>query len=99
MEKATWTTTQLDLVDENQKDIMGVIEYIGTDFKAYDETYDLTFEILVSSSLGDIKIRKFPIVAFAYTDVGYKKIYQGINVTPQFKLDKTFELELLMKIQ
>ncbi|GAH07370.1 unnamed protein product, partial [marine sediment metagenome] len=44
------------------------------------------------------KIYKFPIIAYAFTDEGYKKIYQGINVLPCFKLKKEFEFHLTSSI-
>ena len=48
----------------------------------------------LSYDTGKIKINKFPIIAYAYTDEGYKTIYQGITVVPQLKLEKTFELNI-----
>jgi len=74
-------------------------QYEGSDFKGYDQSYGLKFEVMVSSNTEEIKIFKFPIIAFAYTDEGYKKIYQGVNVTPRFTLDKTFEIEIQMQIE
>ena len=47
-----------------------------------------------STTSNEIKVYKFPIFAFIYTDEGYKRIHQGINITPRFKLDKTFELNI-----
>ena len=85
-----------DIIKE--ENILDPIEYQGSDFKAYDETYDLKFEIMLSSTSEEINIYKFPIIAFVHTDEGYKRIYQGINVTPRFKLNKSFEIELQIKI-
>ena len=53
---------------------------------------------MISSNLGDASINKFPIIAYVYTDEGYKKIYQGINITPVFKLKKNFEIQIQFKI-
>jgi len=41
---------------------------------------------------------KFPIVTFTFTDEGHKTFYQGINVIPQFKLNKEFEITIKIKI-
>jgi len=58
----------------------------------------LSFEIDISSKEDSIKINKFPIIAYVYTDEGYKEIYQGINITPLIKLDKNLEFHLRLKI-
>ena len=73
-------------------------QYIGSHIKAYDETYDLSFEIDISSKTDSIKINKFPIIAYAYTDEGYKEIYQGINIVPVIKLDKNLEFDMKLRI-
>ena len=91
--KFTWESTGLDLIDKKENVLLDPYQYIGDNFKAYDETYDLNFEILASCDTGKIKIIKFPIIAYVHTDEGYKSIYQGINIVPQFKLDKTFEIQ------
>ena len=96
--KFTWESTGLDLIDKKENILLEPYQYIGDNFKAYDETYDLYFEILASCDTGKIKIIKFPIIAYVHTDEGYKSIYQGINIVPQFKLDKTFEIQLKLKI-
>ena len=44
-----------------------------------------------------LKIYKFPIIAYVYTEEGYKKIYQGINVTPLLKCEKSVEFHLKIK--
>ena len=92
--KFKWESAYVEFANDEEKDLLSPFQYIGENFKAYDETYDLNFEILLSSDIGKIKINKFPIIAYAYTDEGYKKLYQGITVVPQFKLDKTFELNI-----
>jgi alpha-amylase len=96
--KFTWETTGSDLIDKKENLLLEPYQYIGDNFKAYDETYDLYFEILASCDTGKIKIIKFPIIAYVHTDEGYKSIYQGINIVPQFKLDKTFKIQLKLKI-
>jgi len=96
--KFVWESSGLDLITDRDKNLLEPYWFIGDDFRAYDETYDLSIEILASCNTGDIKINKFPIIAYVFTDEGYKKIYQGINVIPQFKLDKTFEIQLKLKI-
>ncbi len=96
--KFIWESSGLDLITDRDKNLLEPYWFIGNNFRAYDETYDLSIEILASCNTGDIKINKFPIIAYVFTDEGYKKIYQGINVIPQFKLDKTFEIQLKLKI-
>ena len=81
-----------------QKTLMEPFQYKGSHFKAYDETYDLTLDISVDSNTEWQQINHFPIIAYAYTDVGYTKLYQGLNVTPCFKLNKSFEIRLKFKI-
>ncbi len=92
--KFKWESAYVEFSSDKEKDLLEPCQYLGQNFKAYDETYDLNFEILVSSDTGKIKINKFPIIAYAYTDEGYKTIYQGITVTPQFKLNKSFMLNI-----
>ncbi len=96
--KFIWESSGLDLLTDRDKNLLEPYWFIGDNFRAYDETYDLSIEILASCNTGDIKINKFPIIAYVFTDEGYKKIYQGINVIPQFKLDKTFEIQLKLMI-
>ena len=97
-EKFSWSSNDLICETKEEKDLLEPIYYIGSDFQAYDETYDLKFGMMMSSNTGNIKIHKFPIFAYAYTDEGYKKIYQGITVLARFKLKKSFEIELQLKI-
>ena len=73
-------------------------QYKGLNFKAHDETYDLHLDLEFSSKSDSIKINKFPIIAYAFTDEGYKKIYQGLNDTPVFKLEKNLEFHLKITI-
>ncbi|MCK4287162.1 MAG: hypothetical protein KAX18_13215, partial [Candidatus Lokiarchaeota archaeon] len=68
----------------------------------YDESYDLNLEFSLidqsKANINFIKLYKFPIIAYAFTDEGYKKIYQGINLLPRFKLSKEFEYKLNIRI-
>jgi len=97
--KFHWESVEVEFKDEKEKDLMEPFQYKGLDFKAYDETYDLYFELLLSSNTDLININKFPIIAYVYTDEGYKSIYQGINVAPLFKLDKNFRINLKLKTE
>jgi len=96
--KFQWESKQIDLNGDKNTELLEPFQFIGSNFKAYDETYDLSFEIDISSKEDSIKINKFPIIAYVYTDEGYKEIYQGINITPLIKLDKNLEFHLRLKI-
>jgi hypothetical protein len=87
-----------DFNGDKENTLLEPFEYTGSLFKAYDSTYDLNFEVIISSNVDSIKIVKFPLVAFVYTDEGYKEIYQGINVTPVLKVDKSLEFHLKFQI-
>jgi len=93
-----WESEQMNFNNENENKLMDPYQYTGSHFKAYDDTYDLLFEFDILNKNGSIKINKFPIIAYVYTDEGYKEIYQGINVTPLFKLDKNLEFHLKLRI-
>ncbi len=99
----TWESNQILFANDNNNELLASFEYEGHHFKAYDESYNLFFEFEISSTsksdLEAIKIGKFPIIAYVYTDEGYKKIFQGINVIPQFKLSKNFEYHIELKVQ
>ncbi|MFX0083961.1 MAG: alpha-amylase/4-alpha-glucanotransferase domain-containing protein, partial [Candidatus Hodarchaeota archaeon] len=92
-----WESNKLELNDEKERDLLEPFQYTGTYFKAYDKSYDVYIEFNISSDSDSVKICKFPIIAYVYTDEGYKKIYQGINVTPLFKFEKSFEFHLKIK--
>ncbi|KKL83929.1 hypothetical protein LCGC14_1969820 [marine sediment metagenome] len=96
--KFYWESNQIELQDDKERDLLEPFQYIGTHFRAIDETYDLRFEFDVISDVTPVKIYKFPIIAYAFTDEGYKKIYQGINVNLLFKFDRSFEFQLRLKI-
>ncbi|HEY0089464.1 MAG TPA: alpha-amylase/4-alpha-glucanotransferase domain-containing protein, partial [Candidatus Lokiarchaeia archaeon] len=93
-----WICYEMELKTDEEKDLLSPFEYEGTYFKAYDKTYDLNFELMSSSNTEPLKICKFPIIAYAYTDEGYKRIYQGINTTFLVGLAKNFTFNLIMKI-
>ena len=96
--KFIWESNQLDFQDEKSKILLEPFQYSGSHFKAYDESYDLYLEFDISSNSDSIKINKFPIIAYAFTDEGFKKIYQGINITPLIKLNKNLEFHLKIVI-
>jgi len=96
--KFQWNNKHKDFKHEKDSILLQPFEYIGSYFNAYDESYDLSFEFDVSSKNNSNKINKFPIMAYAYTEEGYKEIYQGINVISFFKLDKNLEIHLKFKI-
>jgi hypothetical protein len=96
--KFQWQSKSIDLESEIENKLLEPFEYTGSNFKAYDETYDLNFEIDISNKDNLTKIKKFPIIAYTYTEQGYKEIYQGICVVPIFKLEKNLEIHLTLKI-
>ncbi len=100
--KFEWESNQVLFLEGKKNPLLQPFEYSGHHFKAYDESYKLNFEYSLSShikaDIDSIKIYKFPLVAYAFTDEGYKKIYQGINVLPRFKLKKEFEFNLIISI-
>ncbi len=96
--KFRWESRQYEFADHDKRDLLEPIEYKGSHFKAHDETYDLNFEIDLSSNDNTICIKKFPIITHAHTDEGYKKIYQGINLTLIMKIHNKFELNVKMTI-
>ena len=97
-----WESNQILFPEEKNNPLLKPFEYSGCHFKACDESYKLNFEISLSSQIkadtDSMKIYKFPIIAYAFTDEGYKKIYQGINVLTQFKLKKNFKYEIVLNI-
>jgi hypothetical protein len=96
--KFKWDSKQIKFNQSNISKLLEPSQYSGSHFKAYDESYDLNFEFEILSKGTSIKIYKFPIIAYAYTDEGYKEIYQGINVTPILKLNKNLEFQIKFQI-
>ena len=97
-----WESNQLLFLNEAKNDLIKPFQYTGNHFKARDLSYNLNLEYsLQCETKADtelIELLKFPIVAYAFTDEGYKTIYQGINVIPQFKLRKELEIEIEIKM-
>lgn len=96
--KFQWNSKQIDFKNEKESVLLQPFTYTGSHFRAYDESYDLNFEFDISSKNNSIKINKFPIIAYAYTEEGYREIYQGVNVITLFKLNKSLEINLKFKI-
>jgi alpha-amylase len=100
--KFLWESNQVIFLEGQKNELLKPFEYSGYHFKACDVSYNLNVEYLLSSQFksdkDSIKIYKFPIIAYAFTDEGYKKIYQGINFIAQLKIKKEFEFRLLLKI-
>ncbi len=96
--KFQWNSKQVEFKHKNDSVLLQPFKYTGSHFRAYDESYDLHFEFDISSKIDSIKINKFPIIAYAYTEDGYKEIYQGVNVITLFKLNKSLEINLKFKI-
>ncbi|MHA1932148.1 MAG: alpha-amylase/4-alpha-glucanotransferase domain-containing protein [Promethearchaeota archaeon] len=92
--KFQWECNQEELRDNVGINLLEPFECMGTQFKVYDESYDLRIEVDIMSDSNPVKIVKFPIFAYVYTDEGYQEIYQGFNVSPLFKIDKSFEFHL-----
>ncbi|MHA2288329.1 MAG: alpha-amylase/4-alpha-glucanotransferase domain-containing protein [Promethearchaeota archaeon] len=100
--KFQWKTDQTSFNDNQKNQLVKSLTFTANNFKAYDESYELklnfSFESQSELSSASIKIFKFPIITYAFTDEGYKKIYQGINLLPQFKLSKEFEISVIVNI-
>ncbi len=96
--KFQWESKKFNFEVNKDIKLLEPFQYIGSYFRAYDESYELNFEIDISSKDDLVKINKFPIIAYAYIEEGYKEIYQGINVIPIFKLDKNLEIHIKFTI-
>ena len=101
-DKFHWESNQVYFLDKKLNHLLKPFEFVGQHFKAYDESYDLNLEFSFNdqskTKTDSIKIYKFPIMAYAFTDEGYNKIYQGINLLPRFKLKNDFEFNMKIKI-
>ena len=95
--KFQWECNDQELKDDEKINLLEPYEYKCTQFKAYDESYDLHVEVDIISDSNPVKIVKFPIIAYAYTEEGYQEIYQGFNVSPLFKIDNSFEFHFKIK--
>lgn len=81
-----------------KKDLMKPDFFKSNYFKAYDETYDLSFQISIESK-NNPEFIKFPIISYAYTDEGYKEIYQGIALQLRSPFKKHFKLGLRLEFK
>ena len=100
--KFKWETDQIAFIDNDNNDLLKPLDFEALNIKAVDESYDLTLEYSFLNhskpNATSIKIFKFPIIAYAFTDEGYKEIYQGVNLIPKFKLNEEFEFSLIIEI-
>ena len=100
--KFKWETDQITFIDNDDNDLLKPLDFEALTFKALDESYDLTLEYSFLNQskpiATPIKIFKFPIIAYAFTDEGYKEIYQGVNLLPRFKLNEEFEFSVIIDI-
>ena len=100
--KFQWESDNVSIQNNEKNPLVKSLEITANEFKAYDESYELnlnySFESHSKIDTTSIKIFKFPINAFVFTDEGYKKIYQGVNLLPKFKLGKKFELKAIIAI-
>jgi len=100
--KFSWESNQVLFADAKKNELIKSFEYEGYHFKSCDQIVDLKFEFEISSTsksdLEKLRIAKFPIIAYTYTDEGYNKLFQGINVIPRFKLSKNFEYNIELNI-
>ncbi len=100
--KFQWESNQLLFLNDSKNELIKPFQFTGSHFKAQDLSYNLNLEYSLQSETkadtGLIEILKFPVVSYAFTDEGYKTIYQGINVIPQFKLSKELEINITIKI-
>ncbi|TFG25599.1 MAG: DUF1925 domain-containing protein [Promethearchaeota archaeon] len=97
-----WESHQVLDTREPKNSLLDAFEYSGTHFKAFDGDYGLSLEFQIENELKEdsnsVKIFKFPIIAYAFTDEGYQEIYQGVNMLLRFKLKKEFEYRVILKI-
>jgi hypothetical protein len=100
--KFQWETDQLNLQDNEKNPLVMPLEFAANKIKMHDNSYELkldfTFQNNSRSETTPIKIFKFPIITYAFTDEGYKNIYQGINLLSHFKPSKEFEFNAILDI-
>jgi hypothetical protein len=100
--KFQWECDQNEILDIDLNQLIEPFEFTGHTFKAYDASYNLNIKFSFSNQskvdTDPIKTYKFPIIAYAFTDEGYKSIYQGINLLPRFELNKEFEFSVIIDI-
>lgn len=100
--KFQWESGQNNYLDSETKQLQKALDFKCNNFKAYDDTYNLhleyTFKNQSKHNNKSIRIHKFPIIAYVFTDEGYKKIYQGINLLPRFQLNMELEIKIVIDI-
>ena len=93
-----WESSNMESIEHEKHNLLQPFQYLGNILKVYDETYDLNLEFEIITDEDTVKINSFPIIAYAYTEKGYKQIYQGINICPLIKINKSVEFHLKIKI-
>ena len=100
--KFRWESKDFKFAEGDVSHLLKGFEFVGQDFKTYDESYDLHLEFFFSNPSKNnknlAKMYKFPIIAYTFTDEGYKKLYQGINLLSRFKLSAEFEFKINISI-
>jgi len=89
-------------INENLKENSQLIDPLSfqcSKIKVFDKTYDLKLEMEFSSKIKPDKILKFPIIAYAFTDEGYKQIFEGINIIPCFKMRDKLDVSIKLIIE
>lgn len=93
-----WKDLNESMYDEKNDKYFSAREDTTNEIIAYDKTYDLTFQLTINSSEGPVNVIRYPIIAFAYTDTGYREIYQGLCTIPNIKLKSAFWMECKIQI-
>jgi hypothetical protein len=98
----SWESYQVLFKEDTKNSLIDTFEYPGIHFKAIDGDYNLSIEFQIGNEskkeLDAVKFFKFPLIAYTFTDEGYKQIYQGVNMLSRFKLKKNFEYKINLKI-
>jgi hypothetical protein len=97
----TWQSN--DMKADQKVHLIESFEYEGTHFKAVDGTYNLNLEVNIRSGskkvASPVEILRFPLITHAFTDEGYKEIYQGINLMVKTKLDHENRVNININVQ
>jgi 4-alpha-glucanotransferase len=98
----SWESYQVLFKEDTKNSLIDTFEYPGIHFKAIDGDYNLSIEFQIGNEskkeLDAVKFFKFPLIAYTFTDEGYKQIYQGVNMLSRFKLKRNFEYKINLKI-
>ncbi|MGV9173517.1 MAG: alpha-amylase/4-alpha-glucanotransferase domain-containing protein, partial [Promethearchaeia archaeon] len=94
--KFAWTQEKNS--DKFHEDLLDHFSYEGDYFEAFDETYNLSFQVKVEKVKDSAKFISFPIITYAYTDEGYKEIYQGINLQLRSDFIRDFSLSFSLNL-